>query len=129
MMKMLIPVFAVVGMVLTNQAIAETYFNSPSGNIVCMGVNSGVYCTIHERNTSKPSCWGDGMTSFYVPSRGKSELDCTSEYFYDDSAPVLSYGQTMRGNGWSCTSQKSGMTCKNSAGRGFSLSRSSQRLF
>lgn len=121
---------ALVGVCLSSQVVAENYFNSPSGNIACMGTDSGVYCTINEKNKDELSCWDEGITSFYVPSRGKSELDCsTSEYFYDESAPILAYGKTMRGNGWSCTSQKSGMTCKNNAGRGFSLSRSSQRLF
>ncbi|WP_346962721.1 DUF6636 domain-containing protein [Eikenella corrodens] len=35
----------------------------------------------------------------------------------------------MRGNGWQCTSQTTGITCSNSRGHGFEISSSRQRLF
>ena len=119
---------------------AEVYFKTPSGNVICGGdmahSTSGVTCDIRERASDKPIkpmpdwCpldWGGRFTL----NRKKAELECYSDYPYihPDEMMVLNYGQTVRGNGWSCTSQKSGLTCKNTRGRGFFLSRKRQRIF
>ncbi len=121
-------------------AHAEVYFKTPSGNIIFGGdmahSTSGVTCDIRERSNSKPAkpmpdwCpldWGGRFTLDYK----KAELDCYSDYPYihPDDMMVLHYGQTVRGNGWSCASSKTGLTCKNTRGRGFFLSRKSQRIF
>lgn len=41
----------------------------------------------------------------------------------------LGYGSTFEKNGISCTSEKTGLTCKNTAGHGFSLSKAKQKIF
>jgi len=42
---------------------------------------------------------------------------------------VLKYGETISGNGWSCRSETSGLSCKNNDGHGFSINRQEYRLF
>lgn len=118
-------------------AYASNFFKSPSGNIICGELEYGsVTCDIIERNNAKParpwpnSCdldWGNRFTV----DRRRAYMDCYSDWPYPEPAyiAVLSYGQTKYGNGWSCTSQSTGMTCKNGSGRGFTLRRATQQLF
>lgn len=117
----------------TAQAVS---FKSPSGNIVCAGDGyevGTVTCDIIEKNSNKPirsvarDCDGDWGNRFYVDHR-KAGLACAYDVPYEQPR-VLAYGKSISGKGWTCTSQSTGMTCKNSSGRGFSLNRSSQRLF
>jgi hypothetical protein len=43
--------------------------------------------------------------------------------------PTLRYGRTWNWLGIRCTSQRSGLTCRNQSGHGFALSRQAQRVF
>lgn len=125
-------VAAFVGVASTASAVT---FQSPSGNIICSSDSGGVLCHISQKNSSRAirpvprDCGGDWGNDFYVGRTGRAELACVSDWVHSANAQVVAYGKTIKGNGWSCTSQKSGMTCKNNAGRGFSISRASQRIF
>ena len=90
-------------------------FRSPSGNVHCVPGDApgAVECEIRE------------------PARPiRPELrDCEGDPIFNDEHRVLPYDQTLRGNGWQCTSKPSGMTCSNSRGHGFEISSRRQRLF
>lgn len=116
------------------------YFNSPSGNILCAGdgdagENGYVSCMILDTNNQKPalpkpkSCDFDWGQDFGVGRTGKAHMNCYSDFGYNTDAPVLYYGASINGKGWSCTSQENGMRCVNKKGKGFHLSRNKQTLF
>lgn len=125
MKKILLGLTAMASCAFANSALAVD-FKSPSGNIVCLGDSQGVYCQIFETNKGL-SC------EISLAGHGRvTNMNCDSylgNWIRNANPRVLAYGKTIKGNGWSCTSQKSGMTCKSSIGRGFSLSRASQRTF
>lgn len=115
-------------------AFAE--FQSPSGNITCKDFGTEVGCYISDSTAKKPAqpkpadCDLDWGNMFYVGKTGKASLECHGDMPVDTrNATTLTYGKTIKGNGWQCTSAKTGMTCKNSQGRGFTLSRAKQKLF
>lgn len=130
MLKAVLIVVSMVGM----GAFADDMFKSPSNNILCHGDDEGVECRIvnktNKSTLSKPKdCeldWGDG---FGVSKTGRAYLTCYGDAFVATDMSVLAYGKTIKGNGWQCTSAKTGMTCKNSQGHGFTLRRNKQTLF
>lgn len=121
--------------VMSASAFADEYFHTPSGNIYCQGANDGVTCYIMDKtNTaivSRPNdCDLDWGNLFYLEApRGRAELVCHGDALDLADTKKLAYGKTIKGKGWQCTSQKTGLTCKNSQGHGFTLSRKKQTLF
>lgn len=116
-------------------ATASADFKSPTGNIICSPNGSGVVCMIMNRSNAKPArpkprnCDLDWGNVFYV-SRSGAGLSCHGDIPVNpNTRTVLAYGKTYKGNGWQCTSRTTGMTCKNSQGRGFTLSRAKQTVF
>jgi hypothetical protein len=121
-------------------AVAEsTEFRSPSGNILCSFSDyenvQGVRCDIINHADLPPllpvpkDCDLDWGNMFIVGKKGKAGLECAGDLAANPTAPPLGYGKSISNFGITCTSTKSGMTCKNSQGHGFSVSRSKQRLF
>lgn len=114
-------------------------FSSPTGNIICVGDTDeivGVECyidNIQKSTVKKPAgCQLDWGQTFFVGRTGKAQVVCHGDVPESATAPYykpLGYGQTQYGKGWTCTSKKTGMTCKNQVGRGFTLSRNSQKTF
>lgn len=109
-------------------------FNSPSGNILCGGNQNQISCFITE-STGKPplsrpkDCPVDWGQKFDLRGKGKASMPCFGDFEFNPEAPVLQYGQTIRGKSWQCTSTQSGMRCENSSKRGFQLNRQQQILF
>lgn len=119
-------------------------FQSPSGNIHCwlddLGEASGRYpaalrCDILRTDGPPPprpaSCafdWGGAFGLSHAANAAAERL-CVSDSVADPRRPVLRYGEAWSMAGFACTSAASGITCTNAAGRGFALSRASQRLF
>ena len=108
-------------------------FRSPSGNIGCQLDASAARCDIRARDWSPPpepaGCevdYGQGLTISRTGSRGR--FVCAGDTALG-AGPTLAYGRTVRRGGISCTSQRSGVTCKNARGHGFRLSRESHRRF
>lgn len=121
---------------------AQEYFGfqSPTGNIHCMVFSGygddgdGVRCDIGNFTPSAlpapEGCdydWGNAFWIGSVDRRGG--LACISDAISDPGNSVLGYGESVSGGGVTCTSAKSGMTCENSAGHGFTLSKAKQRVF
>jgi hypothetical protein len=112
-------------------------FVTPSGNIFCALVgdkNNNLRCEIGTflapllPQPYEGYCefdWGAGLL---LSVNGKAEVLCVSDTIAG-SKNVLAYGQTWSKNGFQCTSQPQGLTCKNASGKGFFLSRQRWRVF
>jgi hypothetical protein len=104
-----------------------TGFVLPSRNIACnAGPADGMSlldCTVFSEASATK---GQKDWTMYVtgPARVSFHLSNAAT-----DLPVLVYGHTWRWHDIACTSQRSGLTCKNREGRGFFLSREAQRLF
>lgn len=120
-------------------AFADDYiaFQSPTGNIHC-GLYRGaqlasVRCDLRELTPSytraPADCEFDWGASFAVDDRGKGYLACVSDAVADPGNPVLPYGEAISLGGISCVSAKTGMTCTNAEGHGFTVAKAKQKLF
>jgi hypothetical protein len=129
----------VLAAVLATPAVADDllFFRSPTGNISCL-IATGEYaiarCDMSSLTPSytspPPGCDLDWGSSFEVAlSSRKGMLACVGDSVADPSAVTLGYGQTLSLGGFDCTSERSGMTCTNPAGHGFTISKARQSLF
>jgi hypothetical protein len=114
----------------------EAAFRSPSGNIHCLIIGGDwttARCDILERTPSfrdRPAdCELDWGHAFEVDITGRARLVCAGDTVANPRAAVLDYGGALTLGGITCRSEKTGMTCTNRDGHGFSLSRARQRLF
>lgn len=110
-------------------------FVLPSGNIYCalVGANQdALRCEIRSMLNPMPpksnSCEFDWGAGFLLPQNGKPEILCISDTI-GGSDYTLSYGSTWTNAGFKCESQTIGLTCKNSTGQGFFLSREKWNVF
>lgn len=112
-------------------------FRSPTGNIQCAiysdAQGASARCDMSElvpSYTRRPAgCEFDWGSSFAVNDTGKGILACVSDAVSGPRAPVLGYGDSVSLGGISCVSAKTGMTCTNGDGHGFSISKASQKLY
>lgn len=130
---------ALAAAVLSGPALADDYigFQSPTGNIQC-GLYRGdqgasVRCDLMElvpSYTRPPAdCEFDWGRSFAVDDRGKGYLACVSDAVGDPANAVLGYGEAISLGGISCVSARTGMTCTNAEGHGFSVAKAKQKLY
>ena len=112
-------------------------FMTPSGNIFCNGHVSGgggIACTIVSRNgppaMPKPaSCnqvWGH---EFSVDGSGRATMLCDTRPSRVDYSDIANYGVSAKFGDITCTSKRTGFTCRNKDGHGFFLSRRKQEIF
>lgn len=112
-------------------------FQSPSGNIRCViDETAGTYvrCDLgvdRQSYRKKPlSCAGEWGRSFGVMQTGRGFLNCVTEPIDTPTEPVvLPYGVILELEGVTCRSARTGMTCTNGEGGGFSVRRAEQRIF
>jgi hypothetical protein len=99
-------------------------FRSPSGKIGCMFFRDA-------QTPSSVRCdWrGGGDHAVFVEKTGKGRKIGVTDTVMDPGAPVLDYGKTRRFGSLKCTSRKTGMTCKNSGGHGFTVSVERRKVF
>lgn len=109
-------------------------FSSPSGNIVCGASGNGVLCHIGEADNLKPlrpipkDCPTDWENWFYIGRSGSANHVCKGDWDFGNPTP-LNFGSSTTINGITCTSQSTGMTCKNKQGHGFSVGKQNQKFF
>ena len=126
-------------LVLGGPAAADDYlgFRSPTGNIHCAmySWNGGAEarCDVIELTPTyrkaPAGCDLDWGHSFAGDNTGKGVLACVGDTVQDPRNPVLPYGQALSLGGISCVSAKTGITCTNAAGHGFSVAKAKQKLF
>ncbi|MGL6210056.1 MAG: DUF6636 domain-containing protein [Paracoccaceae bacterium] len=120
-------------------ALADDFmqFQSPTGNIHCL-IATGDYaearCDMIELTPTyrqpPPDCdldWGSAFTVGLASRQG--QLACVGDTAINPDSIVLGYGKTLSLGGFDCTSEKTGMTCTNPGGHGFTLSKAKQRLY
>jgi hypothetical protein len=109
-------------------------FKTPSGNIICAYYSRSLRCDIRSGLVPKPSrprgCpsysdFGQGL-NLGLRSAG---VVCAGDTLLGESEPALAYGRVWRRGPITCRSRITGLTCKNTVGHGFFLSRQSWRLF
>lgn len=113
------------------------FFQTPSGNISCAifpGEESSLRCDMKELKqtyTARPAdCELDWGTAFGISAVGKSgEVICHGDTLFGTDSASLAYGKSLEAGGFQCMSEKSGLTCRNAAGHGFTLSKAKQELF
>lgn len=121
------------------------FFATPSGNIVCLyldgkGVPTALLeCGIKSGLRPAPPRGADCRVLDYVGNRviltvsGRAQpVACAGDagpFAAPTTPPALAYGSRWRGGGLSCSSQRTGLTCRNPAGHGFFLSRAAWRSF
>ena len=125
--------------VLPSAAAAQDYisFQSPTGNIQCglyrdaggASVRCDMSALTPSYSRAPAGCEFDWGSSFALNSVGKGILACVSDPAGGPDSQVLGYGQAVSLGGISCVSAKTGMTCTNAEGHGFSISKSKQRLY
>lgn len=108
------------------------YFTSPSGNIVCALTADSADCGISSFQydaEDAASCEGDGAGGHLRVEPAGSSMPCDPLVVVGD-VPVLDYGETAEAHGYSCLSERSGVTCRHDeSGYGFTVARASYRLF
>ena len=113
---------------------------TPSQNIFCIAspASSGqptpeLRCDIKQMTDRAPpapaNCPGAYGDAFFIDPTGPGKLECHGDTAINPSDPVLAYGATWTVYGFSCLSQTTGLTCRNSQGHGFSISREAQKVF
>jgi hypothetical protein len=109
---------------------------TPSGNIACefrhqlpVSLRCDVIGGVKPIPPKPPSCefeWGPG---FEMRRTGRGQIVCGSDSVNLAPQTTLKYGKTWRRPGFSCTSRRSGLTCRNMARHGFFLSRKRSSRF
>ena len=112
------------------------FFHAPSGNIHCMlmsGEYASVRCDMQQLTQSFPvrpdDCemdWGD---AFEVSTTGRGHMVCHGDTVIDPQSMELGYGASATLGDFTCTSEKTGMTCTNTNGHGFTIAKARQKLF
>lgn len=122
----------------TGAALADGFgFMTPSGNIYCNGQVSGggvVDCTIVSRSGEfalpKPaSCAGVWGHEFTLEGSGPASMKCGGAPESVDYSDIANYGASADFGDINCTSERTGLTCRNKEGRGFFLSRRKQEIW
>ncbi|MGI3168353.1 DUF6636 domain-containing protein [Pseudooceanicola sp. C21-150M6] len=129
---------ALLFLLLPGAALADGYgFRTPSGNIYCNGtvIDGAIDCNIVEFNGAplqpKPgNCNGIWGHTFEMDGTGPARMSCSSYRPRKSTyTNIAGYGQSADFGPIRCTSEKTGLTCRNQSGHGFFLSRRQQGLF
>ena len=121
------------------------FFETPSGNILCGYAHdkaqANIGCVVKsglrpQPPPRRPGCSPAITVALQATGRAfTTDGECPGEdapetpYVGSGSAKVLAYGATWSGGGLRCTSDAVGLTCRNTSGHGFFLSRERWRAF
>lgn len=115
-------------------AVHLEWFSSPSKNIGCRITEDDARCDVSNYEWSelpaKPvDCEFDWGGALIVGQKGPGEVGCVSDTELG-ATDVLAYGTATTAHGFTCTSESSGMTCRNDAtGHGFEIARARYDIF
>ena len=110
---------------------------TPSGNIECITFfysgQESLRCDMGALTpsfTNKPAdCPTDWGSAFGMASTGEAQVLCHGDSIVGPEQVVLQYGTAIQYGSFNCTSEKTGLTCINLDGHGFTLSKARQTLF
>jgi hypothetical protein len=137
---------AVAALAFTAPAPAMTLLpglRSPSGNIRCyVGPGSTLRCAIAQASYASrlqtrclhPNGSGVDWHGFELRSSGVGAVTCSGGILYNPSTQrpsyrLLPYGRTWQHAGFTCTSRRTGVTCRSTSGHGLFVSRESWRVW
>jgi hypothetical protein len=131
---------AIVALALAAPAQAlVSQFRTPSSNIGCVfssdpgRIGPFLRCDILSGLKPKPArprgCTVDWTFGFQMRWKGGATTVCAGDTAVDRRAKVLRYGSKWSRGGFTCTSRKTGVRCRNRSGHGFVLSRSHSYRF
>jgi hypothetical protein len=115
-------------------AATASFFRTPSGLIRCAYTTGPTFlrCDTQYRTRfsgTKRCVEGDYGQGFGMTKTGRSRPLCISDSVYNRAAKVLRYGATRRYGPFVCRSRRTGLTCTNRRGHGWTLARETQRVF
>jgi hypothetical protein len=128
---------ALSGMTIVPAAADMAGFRAPSGNIHCMyfadSDASSLRCDIVETANTPPEPPADceldwGYAFAMAPDSQHAERICHGDAVSDPNLPILNYGSSWQEGGFTCNSEKTGISCRNELGAGWDLSRAEQKL-
>ena len=99
-------------------------FRSPSGRIGC-----AFYSDAETPRQVRCDWDGGGDHAVTLNEAGKGRRIRITDTVRNPTARVLAYGRTTSFGRLRCTSRRTGMTCRNRAGHGFTVSVERQRVF
>ncbi|MCU0831590.1 MAG: hypothetical protein MUC58_08765 [Rhizobiaceae bacterium] len=121
------------------RAIDDTAFQTPSGNIHCVGWVGGgettIECDLLSRTNDRPArprpgdCDLEWGSRFILKNFGRTEMGCTGDSVRNDEAPTLRYDMRLDYYGIACTATRQGLECINDDGHGFKIARARQDLY
>ena len=131
--------FAALLTLVATPALADqlVFFQAPSKNIFCM-IATGAWpearCDIMQMTSKIPpapaDCDLDYGHAFSIGRQDtKGQRVCAGDTVADQNSMTLGYGDHIDVGGFRCSSEKTGMTCTNPAGHGFTIARATQKLF
>jgi hypothetical protein len=99
-------------------------FKSPSGQLACAFYSDA-------ETPRFVRCEWDGANDRAVTlgETGKGKRVKITDTVRNKKAPVLAYGKSTKFGRLRCTSRRSGLTCRNEAGHGFTITIEKQRVF
>ena len=111
-------------------------FRMPSRNIACAvepalaGAKPVLRCDVLSglRPAPRRACELD-WTGLSIGATGRATPTCAGDTVADPRMPILRYGRTWHRGAFTCTSRRTGVTCRNRAGHGFVLARERWRSF
>jgi hypothetical protein len=112
-----------------------TQFRTPSSNIGCVFSADprlgGTYlrCDILSGLKPKPRRARARPDGFQMAPKGRSSVVCAGDTAVNRQARELRYGSKWSRAGFTCTSKKAGLRCRNHSGHGFFLSRAHSYRF
>jgi hypothetical protein len=113
-------------------------FSTPSGNIACALVSGKLACTVKQHDYKIATCTKpekevpEGLRGLRVllgSSGGVFHDGCLGYTLIGSPTSTLSYNRLAAGDGFVCSVQESGVSCKSPSGHGFRLSRSTFKTY
>ena len=113
-----------------SNAVSASRFQSPSQNISCEIDDNRAACSIYARDYGDAGLEDCDGTYFSMEIRDSASPACGSEFATDGMAMTLEYGESVKSEGFACSSADDGMRCWNqSNGHGFKIAREGYSTF
>jgi len=111
-------------------ASSASRFQSPTQNISCEIYDDRASCSIYARDYGDAGLEDCDGTYFSMEIRDSASPACGSEFATDGMAMTLEYGESVKSEGFACSSADDGMRCWNqSNGHGFKIAREGYSTF